>query len=87
MTKARRVLEYVNNPSTQKLTLNFSNDGSRKAVNRVLAMIARLGSWGSSRTIKHYVDADGAYRVKIRGLDTVDIPDTEDSEIEIPGCD
>lgn len=89
MSKASRFLqkyEKIGEPSTQKLTVEYANDGCRKAVNTLLATIARLGGWGSSRTIKHWVDGDGSYRINVKGLDKdINYPDTEPSEVDVPG--
>ena len=86
MNKAQRLLEYINNPTKQTITVEYANDGSRKALNTLLATISRLGGWwGSSRQIRHWVDGDGSYRAAIKGLDKVEIPDTENDPVAVPG--
>lgn len=85
MNKAQRLLEYINNPSKQTITIEYANDGSRKALNTLLATISRLGGWGSSREVRHWVDGDGSYRATVKGLDKVDIPDTEGDPVKVPG--
>jgi CRISPR/Cas system CMR-associated protein Cmr1 (group 7 of RAMP superfamily) len=85
MSRAATLLEYYNNPSKQVLTIEYANEGTRKALNTLLATIQRLGGWGCSRRIIHDVDGDGAYRVKkIQGLDDVEIPDTESDDVKVP---
>jgi hypothetical protein len=92
MSRAKEIknlLEFIpgSGKSKQTITIEYINDGSREALNKLLGTIDRLCNWGSSRTVVHSVDGDGAYRVKIKGLDKVDLPDTEPDKIWVPGYD
>ena len=96
MSRASDLLEQfeqVVNKSTrskQTFTVEFANEHTRNAFNRLLAMVGYLGSAGSSRDIQHAVDGDGSYRATIKGIDQratdwVKTVNTDDDKIRVPG--
>ena len=89
MTKARAFLEAILGSSEQVIRIRYGNADSRLAFNRLLATISYCASAGCSRMIHHAVDGDGAYRLKIKGLDTMNRDDVrnevDDDPIKIPG--
>lgn len=91
MSKAQQLLEFISGSSEQIIHIRYGNEDSRKAFNRLLSTISYCATAGCSRMIHHPVDGDGAYRLKIKGLDDIDLTNVrneiDDDPIKIPGVD
>ncbi len=91
-SKAQKFLEgFIKDSSEQIIRIRYGNEDSRKAFNRLLSTINYCASAGCSRMIHHAVDGDGAYNLKIKGLDEVNLDnvrnEVDDDPIKIPGVD
>lgn len=91
MSKAQRLLEFISGSSEQVIKIRYGNEDSRKAFNRLLSIIGYCASAGCSRMIHHAVDGDGAYSLKIKGLDDIDRDsirdESEGDPIKVRGVD
>lgn len=84
MSKAQRLLEFISGSSEQVIRIRYGNEDSRKALNRLLSTINYCATAGCSRMIHHAVDGDGAYSLKIKGLDETDLQNVRDEVDDDP---